>query len=379
MNFSLSEEQEMFRNYVKQHLDDLGQTVIARDYINKNKDTFHRAVNGLVELGVTAINVPETYGGLGLGFVDLIPVLEEIGSSVLPGVYLETTAFAVPLIAKYGSDEQKERYLQDIVAGKMTVSLAWLEPGKHYQTESLSMLAQQEGHSLIISGTKTLVPSEDNTNLFIVIVKTKKENQAGLSLVMIERDMFTKIKEIDCLDETKSLIEFSLNEVEIPLTNVLGEVNQGEQLLEEGLLNINASLSSMMVGAMDTIVTTINEYAKIRKQFGQPIGRFQAVKHSIVNMKLDLEMSRSLSYYANWALDHETEDRVAAVYSARTFITEAYNQMTAKNIQLHGGIGFTEEMDCHLYVKRAKYYESYLGSKEDYREKLAFSLDLVPS
>ncbi|WP_259455561.1 acyl-CoA dehydrogenase family protein [Bacillus sp. PK3_68] len=140
------------------------------------------------------------------------------------------------------------------------------------------------------------------------------------------------------------------------------------------MIAVNAALASVMVGGMEAIVEMAAEYAKIREQFGQPIGRFQAIKHKIVDMKVDLEMARSLAYYANWALENEPEDRVQAIVCARLFAAEAYNKAAANNIQIHGGIGFTEEIDCHLYVKRARFYENYLGSTQSYYEKAAAAL-----
>src|SRR5690625_5918904 len=115
-----------------------------------------------------------------------------------------------------------------------------------------------------------------------------------------------------------------------------------------------------MTGGIEKIVETISEYANIREQFGGPIGRFQAVKHPIVNIKVDLESARSLSYYAAWALENDAEDKVSAIYSARAFATEAFIKAASDNIQLHGGIGFTEEIDCNLFFKRARFYDIYL-------------------
>jgi len=116
------------------------------------------------------------------------------------------------------------------------------------------------------------------------------------------------------------------------------------------------------------------EYAKIREQFGQPIGRFQAIKHRIVDMKLDLETARSLTYYANWAIESHAPDYIAAIASTRLFVTDAFIRVASHNIQIHGGIGFTEEMDCHLYVKRARFYENYLGNRQQYYEQTVKAL-----
>jgi alkylation response protein AidB-like acyl-CoA dehydrogenase len=176
------------------------------------------------------------------------------------------------------------------------------------------------------------------------------------------------------IDETRQLAEITLENVKIRQEQLIGPLHKGWDVLQEGLLAVNAALASVMVGGMEAVVEMAAEYAKIREQFGQPIGRFQAIKHKIVDMKMDLETARSLAYYANWALESQAEDRVQAISSARLFAGEAFNRVAAHNIQIHGGIGFTEEIDCHLYVKRARFYENYLGSTQDYYEKAATAL-----
>lgn len=376
MDFALSEEQEIFRGYLRKYLDDVGQTKVAREFINGNIEGLKSTLTGLAELGCTGINISESYGGLGLGTLDLIPVFEEIGRALLPGVYLETMALAVPLLEKYGSEKQKEKYLPEIASGTRTVTLAWAEPNKGYNPNEVECFAHAEGNSLVIDGVKALVPEGDLADTYLLLVRTSDGNDgSGLSLVLVDRTTDIEIRLQKCVDETKHLAELTFNQVEVSKQQLLGQMDQGWSILQGGLLYLNAALSSMMVGGMEKVVEMSTEYAKIREQFGQPIGRFQAIKHKIVDMKLELETARSLSYYANWALDSEENDREATIYSARTFTTNAYIDVASHNIQIHGGIGFSEEIDCHLYLKRARYFENYLGSTNYYNEQIAVALE----
>lgn len=376
MDFSLSEEQEMFRGYVRKYLDGAGQTKIARDYSDNNTEPLHETIKGLSGLGCTSINISEKYGGLGLGTLDLVPVLEETGRALLPGVYLETMALAVPLIERYGTEDQKLKYLLDIAEGIKTVTLAWLESEKDYQPEEVECLAHIEGDSLIINGVKSLVPDGDIADVFLVLVRTNEgKHGEGLSLILIDKSDDFQITIQKSIDETRHLATITFQEFNVSKQQVLGEINHGWAVLQEGLLYLNAALSSIMVGGMEKLVEICTEYAKIREQFGQPIGRFQAIKHKIVDMKLDLELARSLSYYANWVVERGEEDREAAIYSARTFATEAYIRSASHSIQIHGGIGFTMELDCHLYLKRARFYENYVGTLNQYHEKTAMALN----
>ncbi|MFD1851664.1 acyl-CoA dehydrogenase family protein [Oceanobacillus bengalensis] len=376
MDFSLNEEQEMFRNYVRKCLNEAGQTMVAREFTSGNTSGFLKLQRKLAELGCTGITISEEYGGLGLGALDLVPVLEEFGRAVLPGSYLETMAFVVPLLEKYGTREQKETYLPEIAAGERSFSVAWVEPNKSYDPDVIACQAEVKGNSLVINGVKTLVPDGNHVDSLLLIVRTadKSVNGDGLSLVLIDVSEVTNLKTLSSLDETRNVTEITFENVEVPMTHVLGEVNQGCSALKEGLLYLHAATSSVLVGSMDHIVEMSTEYAKIREQFGQPIGRFQAIKHRIVDMKLDLETARSLSHYANWALDTNQQDKEAAIYSARAFATEANIRLASHNIQNHGGIGFTMEMDCHLFLKRARFYENYMGSISQFREDVSKGL-----
>ncbi|MGE7587995.1 acyl-CoA dehydrogenase family protein [Peribacillus sp. NPDC101480] len=376
VDFSLNQEQEMFRGYVRKYLDGAGQTKTARAYIEGETGSLRALFSGLAELGCTSINISEDYGGMGLGHLDLIPVLEETGRSLFPGLYLETNALAVPLLEKFGTEEQKGRYLAEISAGTKTFSLAWLEPGGSYGPSGINLEAKSLNGRLILSGVKTMVPDAELADHYIVLVRTGKGNRnEGITLLIVDRNETNLTLESQKnIDETRQLAALAFNDVEIPMDQVLGSMHQGWDAIQEGLLSFNAALSAVIVGCMEKVVEMAAEYAKIREQFGQPIGRFQAIKHSIVDMKMDLETARSLAYYANWAFESGAEDRVQAISCARIFATKAFIRISSDNIQIHGGIGFTEEIDCHLFVKRARFYENYLGSTEQYYKQAATAL-----
>lgn len=365
----------MFGTYVRKYLTDKGQTKITRDFIKGDKEYYQSIFTGLAELGCAGINIPEEYGGMGMGALDLIPILEEWGRNVMPGLYLETNAFAVPIIEKFGTKEQKETYLPAIAEGTHTFSIAWLELGGSYHPSDIQLTAAIVGDSILLNGTKYLVPDAEIASSVILPVRTSlEEGEDGISLVILELSEQIKIRRQQNIDESRHLAEITLNNVSVSKTQILGPLHKGWEVLEEGLLAINAALSSAMVGGIEKVVDMSAEYAKIRVQFGQPIGRFQAIKHRIADMKVDLETARSLAYYANWALENHTEDRIQAISCARLFAADAFNRAAGHNVQIHGGIGFTEELDCHLYVKRARFYEHYLGSTQYYYEKAASAL-----
>lgn len=375
MDFSLTEEQEMFRGHIRKMLDKFGGTQVARDMIDNNPESLKKVYSTLAELGCSGINIPEEYDGMDLDALDLVPTFEEMGRSLVPGLFMETSALAVPILKKYGTDEQKQNYLPGVATGEKLISFAALEPFNDFSPAGIQCeLAQKDGQWLL-NGTKTLVPEAELADAFLLLVRTNKEHtEDGLTLVLIDKTDALTIESQSSFDEAKHVAKIEFTNLVITPEQIIGEVDKGWEQLQEGLLYFNAALSSYIVGAMENVVNMATEYAKIREQFGQAIGRFQAIKHSIVNMKVNLEIARSLSHYANWVVDTDEFDREAAVYSARTYATEKFIEVSAHNIQIHGGIGFTEEIDCHLFVKRARYYNQYLGSTSFYQEKVVSSL-----
>lgn len=363
MDFSLSQEQEMFRQYVKKYVADVEKTKVARDYIDNKVDAVQHVLSGLVELGCTQLSIPEQYDGMGLGKLDLVPIFEELGAALIPGLHLETLALAAPMIEQFGSEAQKETYLPQIASGEAAFTVAWLEPGRSYQQKGIQLQAHLDGDDIVLNGVKTLVPDVQLAQYAIVPVNI----HGDIAIVIVNPHDATIVqKEQKGFDETRKLCELTFNDVRVPAANVIGQRNEGWAILQQSLLSFNAGLSSWLVGSTAQVVDMATEYAKIREQFGNPIGRYQAIKHRLVDMKMDVETARSLSHYANWALETNAEDKVQAIACARIFAVQAYIRAAAHNVQIHGGIGFTEEIDCHLYVKRSKFFENYLGDMDQY-------------
>ncbi|MFC4024076.1 acyl-CoA dehydrogenase family protein [Oceanobacillus longus] len=374
MEFALNEEQQLFQRQTQQIIKSKGDLEIPRAYSEGKEEVLDDLWTGLAELGYMGITVSESYGGLGMGPLTLVPILEEMGRAVIPGPYIETVSFAAPLLEKYGSTEQKEKYLTELATGERKFSLALLEGNGEYAPSNINVRATEKGNEYVLSGEKILVAHADFVDTLIVPVRTGMSEQ-DISLLLVDRDSTTlQLEKQISMDETRKMVKVTFNDVAVPKSQLLGQENAGWELLEIGVRGLNAALCSNMVGGMERIVETATEYANTRVQFGQPIGRFQAVKHKIVEMKMNLETGRSLSYYAGWALENNTEDVVEAIAMARSLITEAFIKSANDNVQIHGGMGFTWEFDCHFFLKRAKTLENYLGSPEDYREEIVNAL-----
>ncbi|MHB1125654.1 MAG: acyl-CoA dehydrogenase family protein [Bacillota bacterium] len=376
MDFALNEDQQTFQKSVREFIVDKGDLTIPRGYMEGNERILQDVWNGLGELGYMGITISENYDGLGMGPLTLVPILEEMGRAVVPGPYPETVACAAPLLEAYGSEEQKQKYLPGIASGERKITLALLESGGELSPSGIQLKAKQQGDGYIITGTKILVPHADFADTLIVPVRTGGARSAyGISLLLVDRDQAgITLQAQQSMDETRKMVKVTFEEVRVPKEQLLGPENAGWGVLQTGLYHLNAALCSTMVGGMERVLEIATEYAKTREQFGQPIGRFQGVKHRIVDMKVAMESSRSLSYYAAWALENGAPEMAEAVSLARSFISEAYIRAAHDNIQVHGGMGFTWEFDCHLFLKRARSLENYLGSPDDHREMAAVEL-----
>lgn len=376
MDFSLNEEQKLFQTSIRQFLESKGDLAIPRQYMEGNDSVLKEIWNGLGDLGYMGITVPENYGGLSMGDLTLVPILEELGRAVIPGPYPETVAFAVPLLKEYGTEEQKQRYLPEIAEGKRKVTVALYENSGELTPSQIQLKAVERGEEFVLEGQKILVPHGDTADTIIVPVRTGGSNgEYGITLLLVDcKDMKLGLQSQKSFDETRKMVKVTFEEVRVPKSQVLGPINAGWGLLQKGLYHLNAAWCSTMVGGMERTVQMATNYANTRQQFGQPIGRFQAVKHKIVKMKLDLECARSLSYYASWALENDATDMVEAVSLATSYSSEAFIRAASDNIQVHGGMGFTWEFDCHLFLKRARSLESHLGTPDAHRETAAIEM-----
>ncbi len=376
MNFALNEEQSLFQESTRQYLESKGDLEIPRKYMEGKDGVMDDLWKGLGELGYMGINISEEYGGIGLGALSLVPILEEMGRSCVPGPYPETVAFAVPLIEKYGSEAIKKQYLPDIAAGNKKITLALFEGNDDLSPKAIQMRAAANGDEYVLSGRKIIVPHADASDAWIVPVRTAgTSGEYGITLLLVDREgSNVQMNQQQAMDETKKVFTLSFEEVRISKEKVIGLENAGWPILQYGIFSLNAALSSTMTGGIDRTVSMAAEYARTREQFGQPIGRFQAVKHKIVEMKLALENARSLSYYAAWAVENDSDDMAEAVAMAKSYISEAFIKTSGANIQIHGGMGFTWEYNCHLFLKRARFLENYLGSPAEHRETVAREL-----
>jgi len=353
MQFGLSESQQILKDTARKFF--AGESPIAAVRKAMETETAHDAAlwTKLAEQGFTGIITPEEYGGMGLGKVELALLMEEAGYALLPGPFFSTVALAGSVIDACAMPEQKKKYLQRIAAGQARATLALVEAAGSWDPDGLKISAA--GGKL--NGTKLFVPDAAVADFIVVVARdgvfVVEAKAAGLHIEPMKgMDLARKIY----------AVEFK---------NTAAE-KLGDPSGLAGALNVaTAALCAEMTGGMQRTLELTVAYAKTRKQFGKPIGIFQAVQHLCADMYLETESSRSATYYAAWALEENVPDAAAAVSVAKIYASDASRNVGNHGIQVHGGMGFTWENDIHLYYRRAKASETMLGDAAFHRERIA--------
>jgi len=378
MDFGFSEEQEMLRNSARDFLAKEAPMTFVRAMMEDEVGFTGELWKKMAELGWLGLVLPEQYGGSGLDFVDLVVVLEEMGRAVMPGPFFSTVALGGVGILEGGSDALKQELLPKLAAGELKVTLAQLEPSGRWDADGIQATAKQDGKDLVLSGTKLFVPDAHTADHIIVAARAPgSTGREGLSLVLVDaRAPGVKISQLKTMDQTRRLSEVVLQDVRVPAARVLGTAGQGWALLDRIVDRGKVGLCAEMCGGAQKVLEMSVDYAKVREQFGKPIGSFQAIQHKCANMLVEVESSKSVTYYAAWAVANDATEAPLAAAMAKAYCSDAYRHVSGEGIQIHGGIGFTWEHDMHIFFKRAKSSEVTFGDATWNRELVAQFIDL---
>jgi alkylation response protein AidB-like acyl-CoA dehydrogenase len=379
MNFAFSEEQEMLRDTARRFLEDKSPTSAVRAQM-ETEDGFDRDLwSDIAAQGWQAMAIPEEYGGAGFTFVEQAILMEEMGRALFPAPFLSTVVLGADLILTAGSDPQKQELLPGIAAGERKVALAQLEHNGGWGPDGITMVAKRDGEDLILSGTKSFVVDGHTADTLLVAVRTDEGSAGsdGISLLVVDGSASgLNRRRLETMDMTRKQAELVFDDVRVPASSILGQEGLGWDAIADTLTRAVVSLAFEQVGGAQMCLDMSVEYAKVRVQFGRPIGSFQAIKHKCADMLVQVESAKSAAYYAGWAVVEESDELPIVAPLAKSYCSEAYFHCAAENIQIHGGIGFTWEHDAHLYFKRAKTDELLFGSPALHRSVLADRLGL---
>ena len=377
MDFGFSQEQDLLRQTTRTFLDKECPSTFVRRMLDEPAGTTDDVWQKLAELGWLGLIYPEAYGGAGLGFVDLTVVLEEMGRVVMPGPYFSTVLLGGLALREAGSEAQKGEWLPKIASGEARATLAFLEETPGWNAAAIQLAAKPKGDGFTLSGTKLFVPDAHTADAVVVAARTGKPGAEGISLFLVPKGAKgLAVTLLPTMDQTRKLCEVTLKDVAVGGDAVLGATGSGWKALSRVLDRATVALCAEMCGGAQKVLDMTVEYAKIRQAFGRPIGSFQGVKHKAADMLVDVENSKSITYYAAWAMDEGVAEGPLAASMAKAYVSDAYRKVSAAGIQLHGGIGFTWEHDLHLYFKRAKGSEFTFGDATYHRERVAQLVNL---
>jgi alkylation response protein AidB-like acyl-CoA dehydrogenase len=325
------------------------------------------------ELGWPALIIPEQYGGIGMTVIDLIVVMEEMGRALFPSPFLFNLMGTFALL-EAGSEEQKALYLPKIAAGECISTLAFAEPGDIVDIHGVNSEAKPDGDGFILSGTKMFVGYAHAADLIIAPFRTGKGSKPneGITLFLIDpKDEGVKTTILRGIDLARKNCQVDFQGVRVKKDRVLGGVNQGGAIFRKLVQKSIVALSAEMIGGAEAALAKAVDYAKIREQFGRPIGAFQGIKHPLAEIYVDIELAKGLVYYAALSLENSLEDGEISVSAAKSAISEAFTRIGMESILVHGGVGYTWECDAHLFLRRAKWSEFTLGDATYHRERIA--------
>jgi alkylation response protein AidB-like acyl-CoA dehydrogenase len=365
MQFAFSEEQLQFRDIVKRFAMERSPSTEVRRLM-ETEAGFDPAVWQQLsgELGLTALEIPEEYGGSGFGPVELGIVMEELGRALVCVPFFSSAVLATRLTLEGGSEENRAALLPELAAGTVRGSFALVEGSGSWELDDVSTRAEPVGDQWRIHGSKRFVIDGHTADFILVAAQTGKD--LGLFIVRAE-SAGLKRKPAATMDATRKLADIELDGAAATL---LGPLAGARAAIERTLDRGAVALAHEMVGGAQALLDSAVAYAGMRVQFGRTIGSFQAIKHKCADMLLDVELARSAAYAAAEAAADEDPQAPALACLAKAATSDAYLKTAAQTIQIHGGIGFTWENDTHLWFKRAKSSELMLGDPTLHRERL---------
>ena len=375
MNLDTSAEQRELRESVRRFLAERAPLTRVRELMETtggtDPDVWRQAS---AQLSLPGIAVPEEYGGAGFSFAEQAIVLEELGAALFTGPYLASAVLAATALLAGDDTEAKKDLLPGIAAGETVATLAFTEDGGSWDPASIRLAAtqkaQQTQNGWRLDGHKSFVLDGHTADLILAVATTG----TGLSLFAVNAtaDGLTR-RPLPTLDQTRKLARLAFSDVKARL---VGEQGAARSVLDRTLDVAALALAAEQLGGAQRALDMAVAYAKVRRQFGRPVGSFQAIKHRCADLLLEVESLRSAVGYAAAAVAAGSTEVPVLAPLLKAYASEVYSHVAGENIQIHGGIGFTWEHDAHLYLKRAKASELFLGDASYHRERLMSRIGL---
>jgi alkylation response protein AidB-like acyl-CoA dehydrogenase len=371
MQFAHSEEQQLIRASARELLAECAGTAQLRAVLGHppgyDTDLWRRMA---CELGWLGLAIPQSYGGTGLGWVELCLLQEELGRQLVPSPFFGTAALAVPIIQAVATEAQQDSLLRRIAAGQLRIACVLCGIGGRPPSEGIGIDLQHGRSGLHLNGVGDFVIHADAADLLLVLANSA--GGARVALVAADAHGITLQPHV-MMDLTRPMSRITFSAVGIEAEQLLGDADSAAGI-DAGLQRARIALAAEALGGAERVLEMTTDYARARIQFGRPIGSFQAIKHRLADMMVQVEAAKSAAWYAACVADQQPQQLAEAAAIAKSFCGDAFFDCAASAIQLHGGIGFTWEHELHLYFKRARSSSLLLGSPGWQRERLARTL-----
>jgi acyl-CoA dehydrogenase len=365
MNFDFSEDQKQLRDQARRFLAEKSPPRAVRQVLEGKAPYDKELWKGFAELGFLGVAIPENYGGTGAGHLELAVIAEEIGRADAAIPVSSSIYLAAEAIMLAGSEAQKEKWLPKLASGEAIGTLALFEGTGGITPKAIKATASGNA----IDGVKSPVADGEIADVAIVVARTgsgNRESDIGLFIVDLKGKGVTR-KAMQNLDPTRQQAEITFKGAS---AEPLGKAGEGWSNLKQVLDRAAVLIAFEQLGGADRTLEMARDYALDRIAFGRPIGSFQAIKHILADMYVSATLARSNCYYGAWALSTNSSELAEAAAGARISATEAFQHCSKQNIQVHGGMGFTWEFDCHLYYRRSAALALALGSRSYWEDQL---------
>jgi pimeloyl-CoA dehydrogenase small subunit len=380
MDFDLSEEQRLLKDSVDGLLTDSYEFEQRKKYM-KEKGGWSQAVwSKLAEQGLLGLPFAEDDGGFGAGAVETMIVMEALGKALMLEPYLATVVIGGGFLRHGGSAAQKQAYIPAIIDGSKTLAFAQLEKNSRYDLNDVVTSAKKKGDGWIIDGEKFVVINGENADTLVVTARTKgaQRDKAGIGVFLVPLNAKGIAKKTYPTQDGLHAADITFTGVEVGSDAAIGDPEDALPLIERVVDEARTAMCAEAVGAMDESLKTTVEYLKTRKQFGVAIGSFQTLQHRAADMFVAVEQARSMSMFATMAADFEdAKERATAVAAAKVQIGKSLKFVGQQSIQLHGGIGMTQEAKIGHYFKRLTMIENTFGDTEYHLRRVTESGGLV--
>ncbi|MBV1906351.1 MAG: acyl-CoA/acyl-ACP dehydrogenase [Pseudomonadales bacterium] len=375
MRYSFTDEQTQFRDFVRKFMETNSPATEVRRLMETEQGYDSEVWDKLAgSLGLQGLHIPEAYGGQGFSAIELCIALEEMGRALYCSPYFGSSVLATEAILQAGSEEDKLKLLPDLANGKKIAALALAEPEGKWDASGISMTAKEENGQTRLNGSKSFVVDSHIADYLVVVARAPgSTGNTGIGFYIVEntaKGLDSRL--LSTIDETRKLSLLQFSNVQ---ATPLGSTGNAGEALERTLILAYVGLANEMIGCAQKLLESALDYVKLRVQFGRTIGSFQVTKHKCADLLLEIELAKSAAYYAAEAAAENTADLSSVASLAKAYSSDTFMRTATETIQMHGGIGFTWENDTHLYFKRAKSSEVFLGGPELHRDLLLKNLN----